>query len=237
MSLAGCLCTIQGFHEKVLDEYITAIKNAPGFSDLVFRQKQKVIKAAYHSSVGFALQNVINHAKHGMVCLDFRMNDSDVQSLWLFLDVILAEKLSNKKAKLTYTTSTAMFNYIVTELKYQNKTNKKIYEVLTDIEEQLGKLGFALSDEKFERKQEEAKNKNVEEFYDIEVFEAAERAEFDKGVAIAEFFLKNIKREFRIKLAEQHKEKLGDDFYTMYYGPNYNKEKAGKLLNFINKKS
>ena len=235
MAIAGCLCCIRGFHDRMLDEFIHAVKNAPGFSELPFRKKQKALKVAYESRLGEALQKISGHAQKGMESLSFRMNDKDVQNLWLFLDIILSLKLSSKKEKLTYTTSTAMFNYIVTELKYQNKQNKKIYTVLTDIEEQLGKLGMALADEKFERKIEEATKKGITEFYDLDVFEAAERAEFDKGVAIAEYYLKNIKKPRRELLAEKHKQFLGEEFYKMYYGENYRPGKAGKVLEFCQK--
>ena len=51
----------------------------------------------------------------------------------------------------------------------------------------------------------------------MEVFEAGESHEFDKGVKIAEWFLENIKQPKITSIAEKHKCFLGDDFDKMYY--------------------
>ena len=83
--------------------------------------------------------------------MDFVLSDDEVQTLWLFLDVILSVKLGNK----SFVVSTSMFNYLISEVKYMEKNingKSEFYKLLVDIEETLGQIGFALAEENFKLK-------------------------------------------------------------------------------------
>ena len=222
MLKAGVLCSISGFHGKFLEDFVSSGLEAY-YEECVtldviphFRKISKIKKFMYESKLGRSLQKVHALSKTGMSMMDFVLSEDEVQTLWLFLDVILSIKLANK----SFIVSTSMFNYLVSEVKYMEKKLKgksDFYKLLVDIEETLGQVGFALSDENFKLKQIEAEKKQLSEFYDMEVFEAGERHEFDKGVKIAEWFLENIKQPKIQSVAEKHKAFLGDDFFKMYY--------------------
>ena len=222
MLKAGVLCSISGFHGKFLEDFVSSGLEAY-FSecsalDVIphFRKISKIKKFMYDSKLGRSLQKIVLLGKSGMRMMDFVLSDDEVQTLWLFLDVILSVKLGNK----SFVVSTSMFNYLISEVKYMEKDlngKSEFYKLLVDIEETLGQVGFALSEENFKLKLIEAEKKKLSEFYDMEVFEAGERHEFDKGVKIAEWFLENIKQPKITGIAEKHKCFLGDDFDKMYY--------------------
>ena len=107
-----------------------------------------------------------------------------------------------------------------------------MYKKLIDIEEALGKVGFALADFNFAEKRDKANKNGTGEFYTIEVFEAGERHAFEQGTKAAEWFLRNINRPHIQRIAVEHKDSLGDAvFREMYYGiSNANYKAAHELL-------
>ena len=222
MLKAGVLCSISGFHGKFLEDFVSygleAYYEECSASDVIphFRKISKIKKFMYESKLGRSLKQVVVLGKSGMSMMDFVLSEDEVQTLWLFLDVILSIKLSNK----SFVVSTSMFNYLISEVKYMERDLKgksEFYKLLVDIEETLGQVGFALAEENFKLKQIEAEKKQLSEFYDKEIFEAGERHEFDKGVKIAEWFLENIKQPKIMSVSEKHKTFLGDEFAKMYY--------------------
>ena len=163
MLKAGVLCSISGFHGKFLEDFVAsglqAYHEECSALDVIphFRKISKIKKFMYESKLGRSLQKVTLLSKAGMRMMDFVLSDDEVQTLWLFLDVILSIKLANK----SFIVSTSMFNYLISEVKYMEKNLKgksEFYKLLVDIEETLGQVGFALAEENFKLKQIEAEN-------------------------------------------------------------------------------
>lgn len=234
MLQSGVLCLISGFHGKMLEDYVTAgiDKAKADYGNLHFRKIQKLKKFMYDSPLGSSLQTLVKHGNTAMSSLAFKLNDKEVKTLWLFLDFFIDKKINSKN----FTESTAMFNYLISEIRYEVKhlygREPFLYKKLVDIEEALGKVGFALADFNFAEKKNKADKNGIGEFYTVEVFEAGERHAFEQGVKAAEWLLQNINRPHIRKIATEHRVSLGEDtFREMYYGvSNENYKSAHELL-------
>ena len=233
MLQSGVLCLVSGFHSKMLEDYVTAGVNKAkaDYGNIHFRKIQKLKKFLYDSPLGSSLQALVEHGNTAMRSLTFKLNETEVKTLWLFLDFFIDKKINNKN----FTESTSMFNYLISEIRYEIKhlhgREFFLYKKLVDIEEALGKVGFALADFTFSEKKDKANKKGIGEFYTIEVFEAGERHAFEQGTKAAEWLLRNINRPHIQKIAVKHKDSLGDAvFREMYYGISNDNYKAAHDL-------